>query len=175
MRRRRGYTRPLTDAEFERFEECLRQYKTAEGWVGQYLKRRQEVEARVTAAPIARYGIEPHMRGSTPTNPTANGGVQLASLAETVAQFAYLVDMTNIMLRCLSPEDSRVIRLRYIQGEDCAYVARVAGICRQTVHNRCRQILEDYAELFEPLWNGEVHAPETAQEDRAREITHATA
>ena len=160
---RRRYARPLTDAEFERLEECLRQYKTAEGWVGQYLKRRHDLEARVTAAPIAKYGIEPRVRGSLPSNPTANAGVQLASLAETVAQFSFVVDMTNIMLASLPREDAMMIRLRYVEGRDCAHVAHLIGVCRQTILNRCRRILEEGAELFEPLWAGQVHAPEAPE------------
>ena len=112
-----------------------------------------EIELRSESVAIARYGDEPQ-GGTSELNATeaaANRriktGERLTVLRQRKDEIERTLRSVNRALECLSDEDERLIRGRYIDGYAWWQVARDAGYTEKYASERGNRVLRDVADM----------------------------
>ena len=142
--------------------DCIKETKRI---LGQYNKMKiavqnlaEEIEARTAAlqgesVAIARYGDEPTGGTAELTATEAAAARRMRAAADIAVMERRKRDMERTLravdraLSCLSAEDERLVRGRYIEGYAWWQVAREAGYTEKYASERGNRVLRDVADM----------------------------
>ncbi len=135
--------RKLKKEEYSFVERKLKDYRTSKQLIEEYERQREEI---LHSTHRKEAGIP---EGEGIGMPTENKAIQMLQLEQKAAMERFWVRAIDDTMMILSPEDKRLVELRYFDGYlTNAGVARELSISSREYYRRRRKIMYSFAKRF---------------------------